>query len=56
MRIRFALVLLMALQAGGASGAETIEDLLSNVDRLVAEKKYLSAFKALDNYEGRILP
>jgi tetratricopeptide (TPR) repeat protein len=52
MRIRFALVLLMALQAGGASGAETIEDLLSNVDRLVAEKKYLSAFKALDNYEG----
>lgn len=51
MRIRAALFLLIAFQAGSAPGAETIEDLLSDVDRLVAEKKYLSAFEALNNYE-----
>lgn len=50
MGTRLALFILMALPAVSLPGAETVEDLLADVDRLVTEKKYLSAFEALNNY------
>ena len=57
MGIRFALFLLTALNAGALFAAETTEELLSRVGQLVAEKKYLSAFEALNGYaDGDSIP
>jgi tetratricopeptide (TPR) repeat protein len=49
---KYAWVLLAVLHFTVSSGMATTEELLSDVDRLVAEKKYLSAFKLLNSQEN----
>ncbi|MEJ2244623.1 MAG: tetratricopeptide repeat protein [Acidobacteriota bacterium] len=51
MNRKYAWVLLAVLHFTAFSGMATTEELLSDVDRLVAEKKYLSAFKLLNTQE-----
>jgi tetratricopeptide (TPR) repeat protein len=52
MNRKYAWVLLAVLHFTASSGMATTEELLSDVDRLVAEKKYLSAFKLLNSQEN----
>lgn len=49
---KYVWVLLVVLHFTASSGMATTEELLSDVDRLVAEKKYLSAFKLLSSQEN----
>ena len=49
---KYGWVLLAVLHFTISSGMATTEELLSDVDRLVAEKKYLSAFKLLNSQEN----
>jgi hypothetical protein len=52
MNRKYAWILLGVMQLFASPGMATMEELLSDVDRLVAEKKYLSAFKLLNSREN----
>jgi len=52
MNSKYAWILLGILQFFASPGMATMEELLSEVDRLVTDKKYLSAFKLLNSQEN----